>query len=258
MCRFISWTLGLVRHWVGSGQERTKWSNRRPDPPPREPRRLGAGGRRRRRRPRCYQVAPLSCPVLSSLSVRPRPQQRDSADWSGQGGGIKGARAQRAAADGGAESSFPHTTHVLGMEKRTPPPTPNGTVAVRRRLQEIGRGRGGGGKGERRKECVARAAWLTTADSAAVGGSRRRRASPGRAGIESNRIGRELEDEEGSVMSPPEPTISFAIYSTLFRTRRSRSEQRESRAASIISSTAGRRVSDTRAPRGGRSQPRIF
>jgi hypothetical protein len=155
MCRFISCTLGLLRHWVGSGQERTKWSNRRPDPPPREPRRLGAGGRRRRRRPRCYLVAPLSCPVLSSLSVRPRPQQRDSADWSGQGEGIKGARAQRAAADGGAESSFPHTTHVLGMEKRTPPPTPNGTVAGRR-LQEIGRGRGGGGQRgkEKRMRCA--------------------------------------------------------------------------------------------------------
>jgi hypothetical protein len=123
---------------------------------PREPRRLGAGGRRRRRRPRCYQVAPLSCPVLSSLSVRPRPQQRDSADWSGQGGGIKGARAQRAAADGGAESSFPHTTHVLGMEKRTPPPTPKRNS---RRPSPPPRNREGkGGKGERGTECVARAA----------------------------------------------------------------------------------------------------
>lgn len=213
MCRFISCTLGLLRHWVGSGQERTKWSNRRPDPPPREPRRLGAGGRRRRRRPRCYLVAPLSCPVLSSLSVRPRPQQRDSADWSGQGEGIKGARAQRAAADGGAESSFPHTTHVLGMEKRTPPPTPKRNS---RRPSPPPRNREGkgGAKGRGEKNALRGRLWLTTADSAAVGGSRRRRASPGRAGIESNRIGRELEDEEGSVMSPPEPTISFAIYST--------------------------------------------
>jgi hypothetical protein len=181
MCRFISCTLGLLRHWVGSGQERTKWSNRRPDPPPREPRRLGAGGRRRRRRPRCYQVAPLSCPVKS---LRPPAPAAERLCRLERPRGRNQRRAQRAAADGGAESSFPHTTHVLGMEKRTPPPTPNGTVAGRR-LQEIGRGRGAKGKGEKNAlRGRLGLPLLTQRPSGAAGGGVPRRGGPG-----SNRIG---------------------------------------------------------------------
>jgi hypothetical protein len=208
MCRFISWTLGLLRHWVGSGQERTKWSNRRPDPPPREPRRLGAGGRRRRRRPRCYQVAPLSCPVKSLRPPAPAAERLCRLERPR-------GRNQRRARKGRLRMEVPsprsRTQHTLLVwKKRTPPPTPKRNS---RRPSPPPRNREGkgGAKGRGEKNALRGRLWLTTADSAAVGGSRRRRASPGRAGIESNRI---EEDEEGSVMSPPEPTISFAIYST--------------------------------------------
>lgn len=183
MCRFISWTLGLLRHWVGSGQERTKWSNRRPDPPPREPRRLGAGGRRRRRRPRCYLVAPLSCPVLSSLSVRPRPQQRDSADWSGQGEGIKDARKGRLRMEvPSPRSRTQHTFLVWKKERRRQRLTEQSPVAASKKS--------GGEGGQRGKEKRMRCAGgfglplLTQRPSGAAGGGVPRRGGPG-----SNRIG---------------------------------------------------------------------